>query len=522
MDRRDFLFRHLHVRPPGKETHAVSARPSTGLEPWTPSPSEPWDAVRAGHLLRRTTFLPRQEDIEAILALSPSGAVDLLMTTDTSPAPPGMADNVTESLEGLDVTYQNIVRAQWRRDHAALQRWYADVMVAAPLSIREKMVGFYSDLFATEFVVDLDYTIAPLLYRQNVTFRERALGSYRDMVTAITLDGAMLVYLGGNLNVKGRPNENYARELLELFTTGLGHYTEGDIKEAARILTGWKVAQFSDQAAPNGIFNPYFIPNDHDTDAKQFFGTSFPARDTDSNTEFLVRRDEISRLVETIFEKRPDAIAQFICEKLYRFFVYSNPTGNDYGVIDQMAELFRDNDFEIAPVLSALFKSAHFFDNLNLGAQIKTPAEYTAGLARQIAEPENMVATMNELEMVLFDPPNVSGWTGYHDWITTNTYPIRSEAAAEVINGLSDNRTITIIESFPEYDDVHVLVAGVAALLLPRPMSDGRKNGLEGILLQGSPDYEWPNILQDSPATAALRFRDMVQRISELPDFQLC
>ncbi len=522
MDRRDFLFRHLHTRPPGKESAAAAPRPTTGLEPWTPSASEPWDAVRAGHLLRRTTFLPRQEDIETILGLSPGAAVDLLITTDTSPAPPDMADHVTESLEGLDITYQNIVRGQWRTDHRKLQAWYADVMVTAPLSIREKMVGFYSDLFATEFVVDLDYVIAPLLYRQNVTFRTRALGSYTDMVTAITLDGAMLVYLGGNLNVAGKPNENYAREVLELFTTGLGQYTEGDIKEAARILTGWKVAQYSDQAAPNGIFNPYFIPSDHDTAAKQFFGTSFPARDDDSNTEFLVRRDEITRLIETIFEKRPEAISRFICEKLYRFFVYSNPTGNDYGVIEQMATIFRDNNFRIEPVLSALFKSAHFFDNLNIGAQIKTPAEFTAGLARQIAEPDNMVGTMNELEMVLFDPPNVSGWTGYHDWITTNTYPIRSEVAAETINGLSDNQTIALIESFPEFDDVHVLVRNVAALLLPRQMSDGRKAGLEGILLQGSPDYEWPNILSDSPATAALRFRDMLRRISELPDFQLC
>ena len=494
----------------------------TGLEPYVPSDTEPWDAVRAGHLLRRTTFLPTWSDISTLLGLTPGEAVDLLMSAESTPDPPDMADNVTESLEGLDVTFQNIVRGQWRRDHGSLQRWYAEVMRDAPLSIREKMVGFFSDHFATEFVVDLEFTIAPLLYRQNEMFRQRALGNYADMVTALTLDSAMLVYLGGNLNVRGKPNENYARELLELFTTGLGHYTEGDIQEAARILTGWKVAQFSDQAAPNGIFNPYFIPNDHDTDAKQFFGTSFPARDTDSNTEFLVRRDEITRLVDTIFERRPDAIAQFMCEKLYRFFVYSNPSGDDFGVIDEMAQIFIDNDFTIEPVLSTLFKSAHFFDNLNLGAQLKTPAEYVVGLARQIGEPDGMVGTMNELEMVLFDPPNVSGWSGYRDWVTTNTYPIRSEAAASVVTGLSDNETIAIIESFPEYDDVHVLVRNVAALLLPRHMSEGRTTGLEGILLQGSPDYEWSNILSDSPATAALRFRDMLQRITELPDFQLC
>ena len=236
MDRRDFLA-YFHARPPRKET-STAARPMTGLEPYTPSDTEPWDAVRAGHLLRRTTFLPRWGDISTLLALTPGEAVDLLMSTDSTPDPPDMADNVTESLEGLDITFQNIVRGQWRRDHGALQRWYAEVMRDAPLSIREKMVGFYSDHFATEFVVDLEFTIAPLLYRQNEMFRQRALGDYADMVVALTLDAAMLVYLGGNLNVRGKPNENYARELLELFTTGLGHYTEGDIQEAARILTG--------------------------------------------------------------------------------------------------------------------------------------------------------------------------------------------------------------------------------------------------------------------------------------------
>lgn len=520
MDRRDFLFRHLHARPPRPEGNRA-ARPTTGLEPYVPSAEVPWDAIRVGHLLRRTNFLPRWDDIETLLALTPAEAVDLVMTSPSVPERPAMADNVTESLEGLDVTYQNIVRGQWRRDWRSLQSWYAEVMAGSPLSIVEKLVGFYSDHFATEFVVDLDFVVAPLLYRQNEMFRQKGLGRYADMVVAITLDGAMLAYLGGNINVKGAPNENYAREMLELYTTGLGQYTEGDIKEAARILTGWKVARYSDEAAPEGMFNTWFQPADHDIGAKQFMGRSFPARNPDLNTPNLVRDEEIVPLVTTIFEKRPQAVARFMAEKLYRFFVYSNPAGNDYGVIEEMAQIFLDNDFRVEPVLSTLFRSAHFFDNLNLGAQIKTPAEFTAGLARQIAEPEDMAGAMNEMEMVLFDPPNVSGWPGYRDWMTTNTYPIRSDVARQTISGMSDAETIAMIESFPEYDDVHRLVENVGALLLPRAMSAGRKGGLEGILLQGAPDYEWSNIL-GSPATAALRFRDMLLRISELPDFQLC
>ncbi|MCB0712941.1 MAG: DUF1800 domain-containing protein [Ignavibacteriae bacterium] len=520
MDRRDFLTGRIHSRPPVKGD-AAAARPATGLEPYVPDASQPWDAIRAGHLLRRLTFLPRWNDISTLLGMSPSAAVDLLLDTPNNPTPPSMADHITESLGGLDITFQNIIRGQWRADHQALQAWYAGVMKDAGLTAIEKMTGFYSNLFATEFVVDLDYVIAPLLYRQNQLFRNLGLGGYRNMMLGVTLDGAMLVYLGGNLNIKGNPNENYGREMLELFTTGLGHYTEGDIKEAARILTGWKVAQYSDEAAPNGFFNPYLLPGDHDTGAKQFLSVSFAARDNDSNTEFLVRRDEVQKMIDTIFDQRPDAVATFICRKLYTFFVYSNPGGADENVISQMAQIFKDNDFNVKPVLAALFKSAHFFDNLNLGAQIKTPAEYVVGLARQIGQPSNMVGAMNEMEMVLFDPPNVSGWPGYRDWMTTNTYPIRTDTALDVINSMSDQTALNFVTQFPNYEDVHELIGNVAALLLPRPISDGRRTALEGKLLQGAPDYEWENIVANV-GTAGLRIRELLSTIALLPDFHLC
>lgn len=497
------------------------ARPAAGLEPYSPSTAQPWDAVRAGHLLRRTTFLPRWADIQTILGMSPSAAVDMLLETPSRPEPPSVADSITESLNGLNTELQNAVRGVWANNFRTLQVWYAEVMQDAGLTLAEKMTGFYSNHFATEFVVDLDYVIAPLLYRQNKLFRDNGLGSYRSMMKGITLDGAMLVYLGGHLNKAGAPNENYAREMLELYTTGLGHYTEGDIKEAARILTGWRVAQFSDEPFPNGYFTPYFIPSDHDIDGKQFLGTSFAARDTDSNTEFLVRRDEVEKMIDTIFEKRPDAIANFICRKIYSFFVYSNPSQADEGVIEAMAQIFKDNDFQIKPVLSALLKSAHFFDNANLGAQIKTPAEFVIGLSRQIAPVEYMNVKMNEMEMVVFDPPNVSGWPGYRDWVTTNTFPIRAAAAEEAINAINDQRALDFVRQFPDYEDVHVLVNNIAALLLPRPLSNGRRTALEATLLQGAPDYEWPNIIDD-PGTTGVRIKDLLTTITQLPDFQLC
>lgn len=466
--------------------------------------------------------MPRWADIAALSSLTPSAAVDLLLSTENNPAPPSVADSITESLAGLDQALRGQVQGRWRADAAALRTWQANVMRDSVLSISEKMTAFWSNHFATEFKVDDDYVIAPLLYRQNRLFRQSGLGSFRLLVSNVTLDGAMLVYLGGHINVAGKPNENYAREVLELFTTGLGHYTESDIKEAARILTGWHVTQFNDEPFPNGYFAAYFAPAAHDINAKQFLGVSFPARDSSTNTEFIVRRDEVERMVDTIFEKRERATAEFICAKLYRFFVYSNPAGADTEIISQMADLLIASNWEIKPVMSALLKSQHFFDNANIGAQIKTPAEFEVGLARQLSTSRNLQDDMSELGQELFDPPNVSGWPGYHEWITTTTFPVRADIADAVITSLSESTLLAFIASFPDNDDAVKLIENVGAILLPRAMSPERSQALRTRLVGGGMDYEWPQILSSSPSTAARNMREVLATIVHLPDFQLC
>jgi len=494
---------------------------ATGLAPYVPDVTQPWDHYRAAHLLRRTTFMPRWSEIDQIANLSPSEAVDLLLNTPSQPAPPTIVDSETESLDGLDTVSQNMVRNKWEADAGVLRKWMVETMTESPLSIYEKMTLFWSGHFTTEFEVDGDYVVAPLLYRQNKLLRENGLKNFRDLVFYVTLDGAMLVYLGGNLNNAGRPNENYARELLELFTTGLGWYTEGDVQNAARILTGWRIAMFSDKPKPNGPFATYFLPSSHDINGKQFLGVPFPARDITTNTEFIVRRDEVKKLVDTIFEVRPQAVAKFISRKIYNFFVYANPAQNDESVIDAMAELFIASDFEIKPVMSALLKSQHFFDNANIGAQIKTPAELTVGFSRQLTPPVNPHAKMPALGQVLFDPPNVSGWPGYHDWVTTSTYPRRAELAEEVLSKMTDAIALEFIKQFPDHTNASKLIDQVALLLLPRKLSTARKAALMDTLLGGAPDYEWPNILSSTPSSAVRQMKDVLGRITELPDFQL-
>ncbi len=531
MDRRSFLTGWAKsgaiAAPANNLSSSHDSTLSTGLEPWVPTTAEPWDAVRAGHLLRRTTMMPKWSELAQVLALTPSDAVDLLLNTPSNPAPPfSLADHVTYSLKGLDTVLTAELKATWAGDDQVLKDWYANVLLNSPLSIVEKMTFFWSGHFTSQFVADDSYVIAPLLYLQNVLLRDNALKNFRDLALGITLDGAMLVYLGGDVSsVAGNgPNENYARELMELFTMGFGSgYTEGDVKEGARILTGWRIAQFSDEAAPNGMFNTYFSPLDHDKGAKQYLGVTFSAIVDADNTQDLVKKNEIQKLIDAIFDGYTQTVATFICRKIYEFFIYSNPAGTDETVIGAMADLLVQNNFDILPVMSTLLKSAHFFDNANIGCQIKTPAEYIIGIARQLGYTSSMADNMTTILQEMFNPPNVSGWTGWHDWITTNTYPVRSTVAAAAISGMDDPTVIKFINQFPDATDANLLITHLGALMLPRKLAQARHDDLVTRLVgQNNPDYEWPTILNTTPSDAARNMRNVLTTICNLPDYQLC
>ncbi|HET9137091.1 MAG TPA: DUF1800 domain-containing protein, partial [Candidatus Kapabacteria bacterium] len=441
MDRRAFLTSFYTPRTGTNYTPAERTLP-TGLEPFVPSASAPWDATRVGHLLRRTMMLPKWGEITQLMGLTPSAAVDLLLNTPSDPARPAAADVATEDpFQISDPVVQNGIIGGFASTMATLQKWWQDVFVSSPLSIVEKMTFFWSGHFTTQFNLDnIDYVQAPLLYRQNQLFRALCLASFRDMAFGATIDGGMIIFLGGNLNNKSHPNENYARELMELFTMGIGNYSEGDVREAARILTGWHTCRYTNSfTPPSGIFSSYFNPLDHDQGSKTYLGVQFAAVPDAENTEFLVKKNEIEKLIDTIIAQRTQETAIFVCRKIYRFFVYSSPSGTDETVITAMAKIFTDNNFQIKPVIDALLKSAHFYDNANIGAQIKTPAEYVIGFARQLGYGKTMEASMDAMLQTIFQPPNVSGWTGWHDWITTNTFPVRSKLAADAIAAMTDD-----------------------------------------------------------------------------------
>lgn len=494
----------------------------SGLEPYT----RPLTRVQALHLVRRAGFSATNAQVAQLVGKTAQEAFTTLMGNGDTPLPtnlPTWTNDITENPERADNDTKNQIIGRWNSQFGSLQSWWVSLMLSEGFPLREKLVLFWSGHFTSEFSFDDVYNPPQLLFRQNQMLRQDAFGDIRKLAEDITLDGAMLNYLGGTLNSKGAPNENYARELFELFTTGLGNYTEGDIKEAARVLTGWRCSRFNDEPRPNGAFATYFVPNAHDTGAKQVLGITIPAREADANTEFLVRQGEVRRLIDIIFQERSDAAARFLSTKFYRFFVYSNPnTSAANNVINEMANVLKTNGFRTRPLLQALFTSAHFFDDANIGVQVKTPAEFVISLARQLGvSANNAVSVMNSLEQVLIDPPNVAGWDGYRTWLSTKTFPIRVQFAQQLIQSMSNDAATTFARQFSGSDNVQTLVQAITEFLLPKTVSQKRLQTYTSTLLQGAPDYEWSSIVRDVNS-AGPRIKALLTLLAKAPDMQLC
>lgn len=515
MNRRAFLG--LEHRAPTRP-----ARPTASIAPY----QQPLTRNDALHLLRRFTLGPTQALVDQLVGMRAEEAVDLLLGDPAAeppvPSPGSWVDQAQEDPNGVDIVTRGQIEALWESNFKRLQQWWIDLMRTEHLPAREKLTLFWSGHFTTEFTYDLGYIPPQVLYRQNLMLRRMRLGNFRAFLEEVTLDCAMLEYLGGTLNVAGKPNENYAREMMELYSTGIGWYTEGDVKEAARVLTGWKSSLYSDAPAPNGIFNTWFKPSDHDIGAKQYLGFSIPARDQDTNTEYLVRTQEVRRMIEILFDQRAEAIARFMVGKLYRFFVYSNPAATDIETLNALMQVFIANDFELRPLLRTLLASEHFFDPANRGVQIKSPADYAVGLARQLGIPlPDAASALARMEQDLIDPPDVSGWRGYRTWISTKTIPQRVQYAHQLIASMSDLQAQQLVQSFDGWQSVDTFVAELTRFLLPRPIGSTRLAYYTNVLLAGAPSYEWPTIVSDASAVAT-RLRALLRIIVKAPDYHLC
>ncbi|HLO44490.1 MAG TPA: DUF1800 family protein [Leadbetterella sp.] len=478
------------------------------------------------HLLRRTTHAFSWTHTKAFVGKNSDTVVDILLmnaTVNPKLVPPAWVNTGFKTWWKLPAAdQQKVVDEVYKRvyeENYELKRWWMEEMTKDNLSIREKMTLFWHGHFTTKFAID-DPMHAALMYRQNTLFRNLCLGNFRELLEKICIDGAMLFFLNGKDSTKNAPNENFSRELLELYTTGIGHYTEEDVKEGARVFTGWKVNIFTDEWKQYPIFQPFLNSDEHDFNSKAYLGQIISG-DASNKTE-NVALQEIKTLINTILLKKSVVVSEFICEKLFRFFVYSKPQAEDEGLIKILAKTFRDNNWEIKPAVSQLLKSDLFFSDSVRGVQIKTPAETIVGITKHFDVKgdwkEWVMVTMGQ---ELLNPPNVAGWPGYRKWADTRTFPFAVQQMGYFIWNQSNPQMITWAGQFDEKENPDRLIEQILQLFFAKSPTVAQKERYKKELLGGNPDYEWPNMFKNSEV-GGFRLKLLMISLVKSPDFHLC
>ena len=380
----------------------------------------PQEDVR--HLLARTGFgVATASESEAFKALNYPQAVAKILdggqTRAVSPAPAWLDTipvTVPATMSAADRRALDKTRADQGRE---LKAWWYDEMLATPSPFTERMVLFWHNHFTSSLA---KVKFPDLLFHQNELYRKHATGNFATLLHAVVKDPAMMSYLDTQLNRGIAPNENFARELLELFTLGEGKgYTEKDVREAARAFTGWRYK-------PDVGFNIDW-PN-HDIAPKTFLG----------RTQFMNGDDVVDILLSQ------PRIAEFIVEKLWREFISEAPEPAE---VTRLAAVFRTAKYEMKPLLQALFQSEAFRDGNTRGALVKTPTELTVGTLRLVGvtprDTKNLVNLGRTLGQDLFDPPNVKGWPGGLAWIDTARLPERYAFLNTIVGGIATAQAAT-------------------------------------------------------------------------------
>lgn len=403
-------------------------------------PASAWDRTKAGQLLQRAGFGGTPDEISQLAAMKPEEAADFLLGTEklVSAEPPAtvLKPGLTEQQRFLRKKLRLLppkdqeskgrelyraVRAEQDRRLTEIRGWWLDRMAQPDLAAREKLVLFLHGHFATS----AEKVRNPvMLFRQNQLFREKAYGRWHELVLAVAKDPAMLLYLDGAKNRAGAPNENFARELFELFTLGVGNYTEQDIQESARAFAGWTVGWPRKPGEPEDQENtpPVFVDrkNWHDIKSKKIFGQrgSFDGED-----------------VVRIALAQP-AAPRWITRKLWRFYAGWFP---EEPLQTELAEGWTKRGGEMRSFLRSMWTHPAFYDPQHAEDRVKSPTEWLVGLCRQLACPlpapalaSNMLA---ELGQKLLEPPNVKGWDGGITWINTSTLEKRYEYTSWIVSG---------------------------------------------------------------------------------------
>lgn len=548
---------------------------TSGLQPYAGSWTE-WEVL---HLLRRTNFGWKKAWVDTLLPLTASAAVDAVLNVNTTPPLPpvnwyqNIANEADENSLPLGADWTNDFFAsstvgqntnQNRMD--ALRRWLFGLTLNGDHTIREKMVWFWYHFMPIDF--DAIYqssnsyvhnNTARIFYRYFKMFRDNALGNYKTLVRTVATDPCMTYYLNNQANTKTAPDENFARELMELFTLGKDDpnntYTEVDVIAAAKVLTGWRVEGMN---TANVATN--FKTASHEYASKTF--SAFFGGQTISSVS-PNGASELDALLNMIFSKNVD-VSRYICRRLYRYFVYYDIDANiEANVIVPLAQTFVANNWNIKPVLQQLFKSEHFFDMANKGVYIKTPFDLVAGTLNSFAVNTTdaniewqyrIWSRYNDSYCLSMDQrmgtiPNVSGWNAFYQtpayhqyWINSNAVQKRFAYIRDIFNGHTVGSVtgrifkvdvILFAQLFGNAiaADPNTLTATCIKYLLPVDLSQPQKDQLKfSTLLSGqSTDSYWTTawnayIASPTAANRAVvepRLKNLLSGICQLAEYQL-
>ena len=472
-----------------------------------------WNFGTAKHLLFRAMYGPKKSEIDNAVSLGLDATIDELLKEGVTLDPPINYNFPTDIFVPIGSTWVDAPSPQGTGNYRrrSLRAWITGSILSEGISVHEKMIMFWHNHFVVANIQQEKFE-----YQYWLLLRENALGNFKSFAKKMTTNPAMLVYLNGNQNTKQAPNENYARELLELFTVGKGDlagpgdyttFTETDVAAAAKILTGWKINyNFALGALPEPVYLNFL----HDTTTKTL-SNRFGNANIPNNGE-----NEFEDLIDIIFQS--EEAAKFMARKLYRWFVYYHIDETiEQNIIEPLAQVLIDNDYEIKPALKALFSSEHFYDVNSIGCQIKSPIDFISANVKQFDINFDAPITVQYglwygifqaygiLQQVVFDIPLVAGWTAYYQsptfnriWINSFTLPVRRQYSDVITTiGFAIGGRPFVIDAFaaiadlPDPLDPNKMIKDLASHIFSMPLLDAQVDFLKEVLIPGLPDDEW-------------------------------
>ena len=476
-----------------------------------------WNQSSAAHLLGRTMIGPTYNDIIDSTNNRLNYTVSTLLGELETPEPPGSwVEDPAPAWDQLTDDEVDELMQQYRDHMGEMATWWIIRMTQNSNNITEQMTLFWHNFFAT---AQSKVFYPQAMYEQNKIFRQHGLGNFKELLRRVTFGPAMMIWLDIHRSKKHNPNENFSRELMELFTLGVDNYTQNDIVEASKAFTGY---------VTDGVETNYDYENQVGTDFWWDDWHDFGNKTVLGQTGQWTGDDIINILLEQ------EECAKHICRRIYKWFVYDNV---HEPVVEEMAVVLRDNDYEVRPALEFLFKSEHFYDNNFRGAMIQNPIGFLPGLVRKFGMqnftyPDGyLLRSVAALGMTPLEPPDVNGWTGYRSWINSITLPRRKLGGCSLVTGFSpfggfdftvDVRSMaqTMYSSDDEGYASEQIVRKLALVLFGIPLSNVLETRMLEILLDGAEPYDW-NINAPDGDAQWNRMKDLLLYMIRLPEIQI-